>query len=492
MNYKINKDQSNTQNMSGLLEELGETLFFEEPKNLHTFSDEYMKRKKQILADSGKHSIRPILNVAAILIGIFCLVPVTVLGARFIRNYLVIHKDSGKYQDEFTFEKSSEAEPFASVIHVKVIADFPDEYVRINDVDKLIWETTDGKSISMVLYRAKEFNKLTLQGVISQNEVTVNGYKAVYSKLNTATSISPATAYDKNMLIFFEDKGYALEILGNANITEEDFLKLTEKVSLKETTYDQADVAASIINSGDTSINSSGIATDIETPSANDNINASSAPMMNEYFDVNFYDYANIETNPMAAITLPVKVTNASIADNMSELGDGVWIGHNPENELVNADGTFIDYTRSLIKEGDEINTLSEIIKTESVPQKIAVITLEFYNNTNSDAALGLNGYMFLDVPMPDELSGHYYKYDENPSHFYPLWMDSIERQALPVGTATGYMSTLHIPAQSTQILNIVFPLDADRMHNVEFSINDVGIGKDDIIIPIDDKYWDK
>ena len=65
-----------------LLEEMGEIFFLEDNNTPHIFSEKYTNQKENILSKQSAFKApnwRNLLNVAAILIGIICLVPVTVL-----------------------------------------------------------------------------------------------------------------------------------------------------------------------------------------------------------------------------------------------------------------------------------------------------------------------------------------------------------------------------------------------------------------------------
>lgn len=452
---------NSNKNIEQLLEEMGEIFFLEENDTPHVFSKKYTSNKEKLLSAHSAFkapTLRNILNIAAILIGIICLIPVTILGAQFIKKYITIHHDTGKYQDEYSFIKNTK-ESSSTVIHVKMLTDFPKEYENTN---KYLWETDDGKSLSLSLLYAKEHNTLTLQNVISQKDLILNGYSAVYSTLHVVKPDNASVVYDKNILIFFEDKGYAVEIYGTSNIGEEEFLNLAEKIYLEETTYDNADEAAYITKS--------------YQPSYNQNTDVSEIYFQqNEPFEIAFHDYNHM--NAFTKSTVSFKVTNARIAPNLSNLENGYLVGI-AANTLTLTNDTLPDYTRALVKSGDGINTLNEITETQTISQEIIIVTCEFQNNTENDMNLSLSPTMQLYSKEESDLitTGYHYNRGENSLEHSVFWMDSITRTDIIISEdITAKENTLYIPAHDTITMNMAFAIDADLLHDVIFSISESG-----------------
>ncbi|MDD6571250.1 MAG: hypothetical protein PUF12_02560 [Thermoflexaceae bacterium] len=467
-------------NSHSLLEEMGEIFFLEDINMPHEFSEKYNQQKEELLSTQKKFPSRTLLNVAAIFIGVFCLIPVTVLGAKFMKHYFIKHQDTGKYQDEYTFEKNSEADTLPYVLHVKVVTDFPEEFVREEWEGSLVWNTSDGRCLSLLLLRARENNKVTLQNVTQQTELTLNGYDAVYSKLNTVapSNTGKPYIYNKNMLIFFEDKGYVLEIWGNDAISEEEFLTLSGQVHLVETTYEEADMPGAVYKTEDST--SSG--TDTSNP------DTSPAPItiqMNETFEVVFPDY-NTNTTGFSSTKVPMKITDARVVNTTTELKDGYFVGVGANNPLISPDGTLSSYSRSLVKSGDGINTLDEVMETETVTPKIIVITCELQNPTDREMALSFSTTMRrISKAETDNLSlGYHYVRDDYYLQPTVFWMDSITR--VPDEKMENvYQNMLYLPAQESRTINLAFAIDSDLMENVSLLI-DPYTGNDSFIIPID------
>ena len=444
-----------------LLEEMGEIFFLEDNNTPHIFSEKYTNQKENILSKQSAFKApnwRNLLNVAAILIGIICLVPVTVLGAQLIKKYITIHQDTGKYQDEYNFEKNIN-DSSSTVIHVKMRTDFPIEY---ENTSEYLWETTDGKSLSLSLLYAKEYNTITLQNVTSQKDLILNGYSAVYSTLHVVNPDNAGVVYDKNMLIFFEDKGYAVELYGTSNISEEEFLSLAEKIHLDETTYNEADKAGYIIKG--------------DSPSYSQNSNISENYFeQNEFFEIAFHDYNR--TNTFSKSTVSFTVTNAKIVPALSDLENGYLIGI-AANTLKSTDATLPDYTRTLVKSGDGINTLDEATKTQTVSQNLIVVTCEFQNNTEKDMNLSLSPTMQLYSKKEADLITNGYHYNRGNNQLQPnvIWMDSISRTDIMLSdTITAKENTLYIPAQDTITVNMAFVMDSDLLDEVIFHIAESG-----------------
>lgn len=111
----------------------------------------------------------------------------------------------------------------------------------------------------------------------------------------------------------------------------------------------------------------------------------------------------------MTELTLNASVTDVQTADNLAllteELIPEAW------KELVGEDGTLMPVTLNYVKEGDGVNTLSEVVRTEEKPVKLVYVTVEFTNT--GDTAVE-NAYFFGEMQYLIEEDGVYRYTDDS------------------------------------------------------------------------------
>ncbi len=225
-------------------------------------------------------------------------------------------------------------------MHVNVVIDFPKEYKCVNN-DKFLWSNNEGKDVSLVLLYAKELNEISVQNIAESKKINVGGHTGFYYDLQVIGD------YDKQAIIFFEEFGYAVQMYGTSYISEEELIELSSGISLEEVTWDEADDAAFIV--AQTQICQSQT---VETVPGDES-------EMNELFEM------NMQTVDFEDVPVMVNVIGAQVVNSIYELEGGYLFGPAQdcnECKYINADGTLADYTRSIIKRGDGVNSLSKVI----------------------------------------------------------------------------------------------------------------------------------
>ena len=79
---------------------------------------------------------------------------------------------------------------------------------------------------------------------------------------------------------------------------------------------------------------------------------------------------------------LTAKVTDVQIGDNRSMLSDSM-LGEDDKQAFA-SDGTLLPVTLTYVKEGDGVNTLDQVIRTEEESQKLVCVTVD-YTNTGTE-----------------------------------------------------------------------------------------------------------
>lgn len=436
-------------NMESILETMGEMLYLEENKT-HEFSENYMAKKRELLPGNRANVRKVILQVAAVLVGILCVIPMAVLGAQFVKEYLMSREQTGKYEDTYSFEKSDSQN---SVVHVKVMTDFPKEYKCVND-DKFLWSNNAGKELSLVLLYAKEHNEINVQNISGSKEINVGGHAGVYYDLQVTSD------YDKQVIIFFEELGYAVQMHGTSHISEDELIELADGISLVETTWDEADKAAFVVSKTQSTQSQT-----VETVQSN-------KARVSEPFEM------NMQTVDFKDAPVMINVIGAQVVDSLYDLEDGHLFGQaqdGNECKYINADGTLADYTRSIIKRGDGVNSLNKVILQENVAQKIVVVEFEITNLQEVPVSLwgktnlGLSGKC-SDDKLQELLDSESYTLSrgDNYLQYECIWMNGVKR----INLEKGYRVEVPLKADETKTIKVAFVRDSDCLQDLEFIIS--------------------
>lgn len=436
-------------NMKNLLEAMGENFYLEDVRK-HEFSELYMAKQRELLTGYSANVRKVILQVAAVLVGIFCVIPMAVLGAQLVKQYLMSREQTGKYEDTFSFEKSDSQN---SVVYVKVMTDFPKEYKRVQD-GKFLWSNNADKELSLVLLYAKEHNEISVHNISGSKEINVGGHAGVYYDLQVASD------YDKQIIIFFEEFGYAVQMYGTSNISERELIELASKISLEQTTWDEADEAAFIVPKTQT------------TQSQTVEIVPGNNTKLKESFEM------NMQTVDFKDAPVMVNVIGAQVVDSIYDLEGGHLFGpaqDGDEYEYINDDGTLADYTRAVIKRGDGVNSLNEVILEERVAQKIVVVEFEITNLQDAPVSLwgktnlGLSGKC-SDDKLQELLDSEDYTLSRGNNYlqYECIWMDGVERKNLE----KGYRVEIPLEAGETRTIKAAFVKDSDCLQDLEFIVS--------------------
>ena len=116
------------------------------------------------------------------------------------------------------------------------------------------------------------------------------------------------------------------------------------------------------------------------------------------------------------------KVTDVQVADDLSLLGDSPYISEGWKEE-IGEDGKLLENEIQYIQKGDGIDTKDEVIKTETVAQKLVYITVEYTNH--SEETLENLRYNFSLAGIR-EVDGEYVLYDRAELEQDAEWNDVV------------------------------------------------------------------
>ena len=131
---------------------------------------------------------------------------------------------------------------------------------------------------------------------------------------------------------------------------------------------------------------------------------------------------------------ISVKVNSVQIADDLSLLDEKLvqqeW------KDAVGSDGKLVDNTLSYIKRGDGVETLDEVVKTETVKQKLVYVTVTYQNNSDFTIShMMYNGNIMLLQDKDEEYSIY------NPCSNSEKECDYVEENSVARATEMRYGS---------------------------------------------------
>ena len=198
-----------------------------------------------------------------------------------------------------------------------------------------------------------------------------------------------------------------------------------------------------------------------------------------EYCYHNKYFTANDKCNYIENDKISVCVDAVQVEDNLQLLGQN----NVPEEwtDAVGTDGNLVNNTLSYIKSGNGIDSVDEIVKTESVKQKLVYATVTYTNKSDEE----INHMLYIGtLLLMDHEDGSYQIYDptEQSGDDYDrvIW-DGVARTAEMTynsisedyGNGGNYISSLK-PGESIQV-NMAWIVNENDLNNMYLNLNGDG-----------------
>lgn len=234
-------------------------------------------------------------------------------------------------------------------------------------------EQSGGFSFSSVLFDEDDLGKVMQDEAVIDSELrTFGNYEGVYLRYN---DIAGNGAFNQRIYLFCPEVYRVITIYIGADISKEDALKVAENL---------------VITENDTMIDTNklytwseiaGVQEDAAERNILDSVAESKLPIhsIGEAFEMSVSG-EDSEGQIMAQNKISVRVDSVQLADDLNLL-DKNYV---PEKwfDAVGADGTFEKNTLSYVKSGDGIDSVDEIVKTESVKQKLVYATVSYTNES--------------------------------------------------------------------------------------------------------------
>lgn len=213
------------------------------------------------------------------------------------------------------------------------------------------------------------------KGVIASEEINVNGYSGVYLEYQNLSE--DEISFNQRIYVAYTDVHYVMEMFIGSDMAKEEALKVAEGVKLTPVTdeteaqnivcdYSWSDYLTSLEEAE---------ATEEFSETAVDKSELSNTHAVGESFTFNTFA-SDVDRS------LTVKVADVQICDDINLL-DTSKLDQDGKKELDEAtdeSGKLLTTELSYVKWGDGVDSLSEIVKTREVEQKLIYATVEYTN----------------------------------------------------------------------------------------------------------------
>ncbi len=221
--------------------------------------------------------------------------------------------------------------------------------------------------------------EMSFEEVVSREDMKINGYDGVY--LQFSNLLGEENAYDQRIYVAYPDIHYVMEMFVSSNVSKEDAVKMAE--SIRFTPVSEGDDCISGYKWSEylASKEEREEIMEYDFISQVEKSALGNAHAVGESFSVE----ATISWEGYEGLT--AKVSDVQVFDNISVLDLSKDADIKKElAEETDAQGNLLPGTIQYIKNGNSTDSLTEIVDTKEISQKLVYITLEYTNN--GDAAM--------------------------------------------------------------------------------------------------------
>lgn len=222
----------------------------------------------------------------------------------------------------------------------------------------------------MVVYRlpqGEDIDSMLNTDVTESEELTVGGRPAVYFEKMTSEA--------KKLYIIYAEHRYMLEMFAFPDVTKDEMIRIAEGLAIIPTEKTEGDCIMQLCEwnqSQEQEEKGEPVDSDSDRKFSFDKSEMSNTHAIGECFSME--RAGNGETPGLTAT-----VTAVELSDNSSILADGML--DEDAKQAFDTDGNLLPAALTYWKSGDGINTTDEVVKTETLPQKLVYATVEYQNN---------------------------------------------------------------------------------------------------------------
>ncbi len=239
--------------------------------------------------------------------------------------------------------------------------------------------------VSMCLYRMDTGDdkfELSFGNVVAREDLTLNGRSGVYLEFDRL--FEDEIAFNQRIYVAFTDVHYVLEMFVASDVTKEDAIQMAEGIRLIPA---DAAEATDCVRAQDWSA----YVSDAFSEKEEGGEYAESSPEVIAKDQMKTHDIG--ESFPVLDYYteknegLSVRVADVAVYDDIHVLDQAVLDSDEREElkQETDANGVLLPAKIDYVKHGDGVETVSEVVDTKEVPQKLVYATVE-YTNTGNEA----------------------------------------------------------------------------------------------------------
>lgn len=296
----------------------------------------------------------------------------TTVGAGVV--YQMHNEKVGKYGVKTKIEGQQTAETEnlgAKTDYVELTTSYlPDGMVQTEEGKYSFEDNYMEGGISMVVYRLPQNEKvddLLSTDVAESEELEVGGRPAVYlEKVSSAA---------KKLYVIYAEHGYMLEMFAFPDVTKDEMIRIAEGLTVVPSEKTEGNCVMQLCDWNQTEEaeeKGEPVDSDSDREFSFDKTKMENTHAIGESINM---EHAGNDNMPGLTAT----VTSVELSDNSSILADGMLDAD--AMKAFDADGNLLPMKLEYIKSGDGINTTDEVVKTETLPQKIVYATVKYENN---------------------------------------------------------------------------------------------------------------
>lgn len=467
---------------------LGEQLSVEELTNIdgtHTFSKEYQDKKLALLDSIGKkESIRKVqmrkyLSIAAAVL-IILVIPASTFAAKQIKEGFFTKKvNQYQYEIEYndqngdnTGEGQSITNPDLYHTYVQIQFNYrPDGYVdNTNTKSRYIIcsETESNQKIYISIVRLYQNRHLSVDNTVDTKNIKIGDRQATIFYKNVIDD----TDFNKDMLIYYNDYGYAIEMNAQVKVPEEELIHIAENMELIPCDENVAmKTMDSIQYTGNSPVESSPSEITQDVISQLRYIDKSKMVSLNTpvCLEDEKYKYSS---------KIEYTVKDFEIRDSISGLDENDFNSHFLEvaDKYMDEDGNFIGYTHQNIEYGDRVNTVDQLMGEEHIDMKLVYVTIKAKNTSMEEVEQISLAPQICCLDM-DNIAPLTYSSEVFGSDGTEVYCDYPTMYQQDPESYSGVQKMLAsgcyaIPAGDEITFHVAYVVDADKMDNMVLFYN--------------------
>lgn len=258
----------------------------------------------------------------------------------------------------------------------------PEGMIEVDDSGKYCYEDNLYKGgVTIGLYGMDTGDsqfEMSFEEVVSREDITINGYDAVY--LEFSKLYEDEISFNQRIYVAYPDIHYVMEMFVASDVAKEEALKIAEGIRLTPAPDGEGEKCISEYKWSEYLASETETSMEIIPNMTVDENELKNTHAIGESFSV----AATIPWDGYEGLT--AKVSEVQVLDNINilDLSGNSDIREELAKE-TDAEGNLLPCEINYVKYGNGTDTLSEVVGTKEVPQKLVYVTLEYTNNGEAE-----------------------------------------------------------------------------------------------------------